>query len=344
MLNKNIVRFLFVIFLVCYIFLNAGMQSYASAENNTITEEYQIMQSNENNFLNNIYNSETNTLKIVNIDKKVSDDNYQTKEIVETKELDSQDRNYINQVFGENKNYNDEEYAGELSITDIEVEVVNNGSYQEIDEKVLSFNNYTNNDLINIEKEITLNNTIYYLINVNWEVEKSENIDGEAVPITYKGTKIYQTIKTIQNPSTYNVTVTYSGTVEKIDTIYDYVITYEEQKEEIVQEESNNNIIPVMIISGLGLAILLISLLNIKNTYVYSKTSKGFKLIKRERLNDKNLLIDITNCKTKSKENIYAIKINKFAFSKLKGRTISLTLGNRKKDIILWNNYYEIKL
>ena len=112
--------------------------------------------------------------------------------------------------------------------------------------------------------------------------------------------------------------------------------------EELQEEKEDNNIIvPVLIISGLGLAILLIGLFNIKNTYVYSKTSKGFKLIKREKIND---MIDISNCKNKSKENIYAIKINKMAFNKLKGRTISIILGTKKKDIILWNNYYEIKL
>ena len=77
---------------------------------------------------------------------------------------------------------------------------------------------------------------------------------------------------------------------------------------------------------------------------MYSKNSKGFTLIKKERLNDKNLSIDITYCKNLSRESIYAIKLNKFIFNKLKGRTISVVLGNKKKDIVLWNNYYEIKL
>ena len=284
-------------------------------------------------------------MKIKNLDKEISEDNYRVKEIIETKELASQDRDYITQQFGEKQSYNDGEYQGELTISDIKIETINNGSYQEIDEKVLDFTNYSDNDLINIEKEITLDNTIYYLINVNWEADSTETIDGETIPKTYKGTKIYQTVKTIANPNTYKVTVTYSGTIEKINTIYDYTVTYENKVEELQEEKEDNNIIvPVLIISGLGLAILLIGLFNIKNTYVYSKTSKGFKLIKREKINDKNVLIDISNCKNKSKENIYAIKINKMAFNKLKGRTISIILGTKKKDIILWNNYYEIKL
>lgn len=335
----------YLIIPIILIIITCNVKCFASTNNEIITKEFQTTQNAENEFLNEIYNTETEKMKIKNLDKEISEDNYRVKEIIETKELASQDRDYITQQFGEKQSYNDGEYQGELTISDIKIETINNGSYQEIDEKVLDFTNYSDNDLINIEKEITLDNTIYYLINVNWEADSTETIDGETIPKTYKGTKIYQTVRTIANPNTYKVTVTYSGTIEKINTIYDYTVTYENKVEELQEEKEDNNIIvPVLIISGLGLAILLIGLFNIKNTYVYSKTSKGFKLIKREKINDKNVLIDISNCKNKSKENIYAIKINKMAFNKLKGRTISIILGTKKKDIILWNNYYEIKL
>ena len=335
----------YLIISIILIIITCNVKCFASTNNEIITKEFQTTQNAEKEFLNEIYNTETENMKIKNLDKEISEDNYRVKEIIETKELTNQDRDYITQQFGEKQSYNDGEYQGELTISDIKIETINNGSYQEIDEKVLDFTNYLDNDLINIEKEITLDNTIYYLINVNWEADSTETIDGETIPKTYKGTKIYQTVRTIANPNTYKVTVTYSGTIEKINTIYDYTVTYENKVEELQEEKEDNNIIvPVLIISGLGLAILLIGLFNIKNTYVYSKTSKGFKLIKREKINDKNVLIDISNCKNKSKENIYAIKINKMAFNKLKGRTISIILGTKKKDIILWNNYYEIKL
>ena len=335
----------YLIIPIILIIITCNVKCFASTNNEIITKEFQTTQNAEKEFLNEIYNTETENMKIKNLDKEISEDNYRVKEIIETKELTNQDRDYITQQFGEKQSYNDGEYQGELTISDIKIETINNGSYQEIDEKVLDFTNYSDNDLINIEKEITLDNTIYYLINVNWEADSTETIDGETIPKTYKGTKIYQTVRTIANPNTYKVTVTYSGTIEKINTIYDYTVTYENKVEELQEEKEDNNIIvPVLIISGLGLAILLIGLFNIKNTYVYSKTSKGFKLIKREKINDKNVLIDISNCKNKSKENIYAIKINKMAFNKLKGRTISIILETKKKDIILWNNYYEIKL
>lgn len=321
-----------------------NIKTYANTENNIITKEYQTTQSAENEFLNEIYNTETDNLKIINLDKKIAEENYRTKEIIETKELNRQDRDYINQEFGEKQSFNDGEYKGVLAISDVKVETISNGYYETIDEKLLSFNNYSDNDLNNIEKEITLNNTRYYLINVNWEAETTETIDGENVPQTYKGNRVYQTVKKVANPNTYKITVTYSGTIEKINTIYDYTVKYENKLEEKQEQPKENNIIPVVIISGIGLAIILISLCNLKNTYIYSKTNKGFKLIKKERLSNKNVAIDITECKNKGIDNIYAIKMNKIAFNKLKGRTVSITLGNRKKDIVIWNDYYEIKM
>ncbi len=341
--------FLIIPITLIIILCNTICFANTDTDNEIVKKEFQTTQNAEEEFLNEIYNTETDNLKILNIDKEISLDNYITKEITATKELNGSDRNYIIEQFGETQYYNDGEYSGELTISDIKIETINNGAYQEIDEEILSFTNYTSNDLINIEKEIILNNKTYYLINVDWEADETEVIDGEVIPKTYKGTKVYQTINTISYPNTYNITVTYSGTVEKINTIYDYTITYENIVEDLpelptIQEETNNNIVPIIIVSGLGLAIIFIVLFNFKNAYVYSKTEKGFKLIKRARISDKNVSIDISNCKKKSIDNIYAIKINKIAFNKLKGRTISLVLGSIKKDIVLWNNYYEIKL
>lgn len=341
MTNKKKVLIILTVLITIIV---GNIKTYANTENNIITKEYQTTQNAENEFLNQIYNTETDSLKIINLDKKIAEENYRSKEIIETKELNRQDRSYINQEFGEKQSFNDGEYKGELTISDVKVETISNGYYETIDEKVLSFNNYSDNDLNNIEKEITLNNTRYYLINVNWEAETTETIDGENVPQTYKGNRIYQTVKKVANPNTYKITVTYSGTIEKINTIYDYTVKYENKVEEKQEQPEENNIIPVVIISGIGLAIILISLCNLKNTYIYSKTNKGFKLIKKERLSNKNVAIDITECKNKGIDNIYAIKINKIAFNKLKGRTVSITLGNRKKDIVIWNDYYEIKM
>lgn len=333
----NIIALFFVIVISLNIATN---KCHAMAVTEQNIEKYEIKKSEEEQLLNNIKNTENETQRIKNIKKEISENNYETKEIYKTKILDKKSEEYIYEQFGKTQEFKDNEYVGTLEIVDIEIQAINNGYYEKIDEKVLSFTNYSDNDLNNIEKEIELNNKKYYLINVNWEVETTKNIDGEEVPLTYKGNKIYQTIQKISYPYTYKVTVKYEGVVEHIDTIYDYFVEYED----VTKEIKKDFVKPIIIVSGTGFLVIILILVNKKNTYVYSKVNKGFRLIKREKLNDKNLAIDISKCKYRSRDSIYAIKINNSAFNKLKGRTISLVLGNRKKDIVLWNNYYEIKI
>lgn len=322
------------------IFCMLGNYIYCNASNENLQKTYQVMKSEENDFLQQIYDTKESDLKIKNIEKTESEDNFATQEKSETKILENKNELYIKEKFGESIEFNDGTYHGALSISNINIEPIYNGYYEKIDEKRIPFNNYKDNDLNNVDKEIIIDGVIYYLINVNWEADEIETIDGENIPVTYKGEKIYQTVQPISYPYTYKVTVTYSGQVEKIDTIYEYKISYEENVKVIKDE--NNKTKPIIIISGVGLVLLMI-LLNIKNVFVYSKSDKGFRLIKRARICNKNMIIDISKCKNKSKYGIYAIKINKITLKKLKGRTISLVSGNKRKDIILWNDYYEIK-
>lgn len=320
--------------------------SYANEEKNKT--EYVISKSEESKFLEDIYKTETDELKIKSVDKKVSEQNYMDKEIVETKTLDKSNEQYIRNQFGETKDFNDGTYKGTLSISNIDIQTIKNGYYEKIDEQVLSFEHFTDNDLNNIEKEININNVKYYLINVEWEPENTQEIDNENVPTTYKGRKIYQTVKTLANPDTYKVTVTYSGKAEKVDTVYDYKVDYEKviqepEKEIEVEDQEEKQVNKFILVSGIGLTAILMYLLNGKNTFIYAKNNNGFKLIKTEKLSDKKVSIDISNC-YRSDENIYAIKINPLTFKKFKGRTISIVQGNKKKDVVLWNNYYEIKI
>lgn len=329
-------------FIIVLIILMIAISPISNA-NNVIVKKYTSTTKSANELLESFNNETNNDYGIKNVDKKISAENYINKEKVETDILDKKDNEYIRRAFGETREFNDGQYKGSLSITDINIETIKNGYYEKLDEKILPFNNYTDNDLNNVKKEIEINGKTYYLINVEWEADKIQNIDGADIPVTYKGNKIYQTVLQIAYPDTYKVTVTYSGEVEKIDTIYDYTITYENKKiEESTKKEYNQK--PMLIVSTLGIIILLVYLFNNKNTFLYSKGAKGFKLIKSEKLSDKNISIDLTNCKNKSKDNIYAIKINKIAFRKLKGRTISIVQGSKRIDLALWNNYYEFIL
>ena len=309
-MKKKILKEIIIILVTILTLILGINKSFAKTE--TTQKNFEISKSEENKFLEDIYKTENAEFKIKNIDKKISDKNYIDKEVIETKTLDKSNEQYIRNQFGETKKFFNEEYKGILSISAIKVENIKNGYYEKIDEKVLEFSNYSDNDLNNVEKELDINNEKYYLINVEWEAENTETIDNENVPKTYKGKKIYQAIKTLANLDTYKVTVTYSGKVEKIDTIYDYKIDYEEFVEEPnseIQEKEENNVNKIIIVSGIGLTAILMYLLKAKNTYVYAKNNNGFKLIKKAKISDKNVSIDISNCR-KSEENIYAIKIN----------------------------------
>ena len=128
-------------------------KSFANEEKNKT--EYVISQSEESKFLEDIYKTETDSLKIKSIDKKVSDQNYMDKEIVETKTLNKSNEDYIKNQFGETKEFNDGTYKGVLSISNIDVQTIKNGYYEKIDEQVLSFENFTDNDLNNIHARLT---------------------------------------------------------------------------------------------------------------------------------------------------------------------------------------------
>ena len=180
--------FSIIIVSVIVIILASGIinKSYASEE--IKQQKYSITENEEQKFLTNIYNTETETLKIKSINKEETNQNYISKEKSKTEILDNSNEQYIRNYFGNSENFDDGEYKGTLVISNIDIQNINNGYYEKIDEKKLNFNNYNDNDLNNISKEITIDNVKYYLINVEWEADQIQNIDGENVPLTYKGT------------------------------------------------------------------------------------------------------------------------------------------------------------
>ena len=283
MIGKVIIN---IVIIVAFLLNSTNLimnKSYASIENNKI--EY-VTQSEESKYLEEIYKTETDTLKIKSIDKKVSEQNYTTKQITETKILNKANDQYIRNYFGDTREYNDDNYKGTLELTNYNIEEIDNGSYETIDEKNLEFNNYTDNDLINIENEIVINNTTYYLINVEWESDTVENVDGENIPVSYKGRRIYQTVKTIKNPNTYKVTAFYKGTVEKKDTVYEYNVVYEEQDIQEKKEESkeetedkkDTNIVAPIIISGAGVIGMMVWFYKEKKDKKDNKNKKTSKI------------------------------------------------------------------
>lgn len=266
---------------------------------------------------------------------------------IETKQkteiLNTRNEEIIKKHFENTYLFEDEEFKGELPITNIEVKSIGQGNYEEIDEKRIDFEGYSQNDLNNVEKEITLNNIKYYLIKVDWKPEKVEIIDNQEVPLSYQGTMIYQTVLIKKNPDKYEITVTYSGEVKRTDTIYEYSILYQPVVEENIENKPKENDIVPLIISGIGVGIIIfILLINKGNIKVYNKTDKGNKLITRFKVGDKNKMIDITKYQYKTSSNIYCLKLNNKLYEKMKNKTIYLQIDKIKKQVYINAQYIEI--
>ena len=238
------------------------------------------------------------------------------------------------------------EYEGDIPITNININTINHGQYQELREKKIEFNDYSKNDLDNIKKEITDGNETYYLINVDWQVENTETIDNQEVPKSYKGTMLYQTVVAINNPNTYEVTVTYKGNVSKKEKEYRYTALYvkEEIPEPVIEEEEKDSIIvPTIIVSGIGIGLgVLIFLLSNKNATIYNKTDSGYRTIGRFKLQGNNEnVIDISKYNHKIDSNIYSLKLNKSIYEKLKGKIIYVKIENISKPLTINNQFIE---
>lgn len=270
----------------------------------------------------------------------------ESKSFTEILNINNEDK--IREHFGDVYQYEDSDYAGTLKLSNVEVKTLNQGSYEEIDEKTIQFSGYSQNDLNDINKETTINGITYYLINVKWNIETSQNIDNQEVPQTYSGTMIYQTVLTRKNPDKYEVTATFTGEVDRKDFIYNYSIYYEPVKEKNKPVENepetydNSDEYRKIIISGIGIAGIILALLLNKNTKVYNKTDKGYKLIGRYNVNKAEDVINITNNYYKTKSNIYSIKLDEKTYKKLKDKTIYLQIKKYKKPVIVNKQYIEI--
>lgn len=281
-----------------------------------------------------IENGNKYELKAVNF-KEVT----KTKEVIEEKvELFEQnDEEEMKNFFGEYLEYNKDNYSGILKLEELKVNEMYNGEHEEIIKKDVDFENYSDNELNIIPKNITENGVEFILINVDWIPENIEIIDGEKVPVTYKGVMHYQGITLVQNPYTYEATVVYKGNVKEKDSKYKYEAIYE--------LKVNKSILPqTLIISGLGIVIIMFILVFKGNCVIYNKTDRGLEKIKRYKLKKSTKEIDLSNQAHKISSNVFSIKVSKSYLRKNLNQSIKIKKKNREKTIYLSNIYNEFLL
>lgn len=223
---------------------------------NTYQRTVKLTKDEEEDFLNKLnskitINGEEYQLEGKN---KITEDSEKTKEVTKNIQIqtlyDTNNKNSIMNRLGQSIEYNECGFKGNISLNNILIETVPQGSYEQLEYLDIDFMGYTQNELANVEKEITRNGYNWNLINVDWNVETTTEIDNTNVPKTYSGVKHYQRVGTYQYPNKYRVTAVYSGIVEKQNPESIYQITYNkvikeepkvEEKEEPKQEKMNEN-------------------------------------------------------------------------------------------------------
>ncbi len=320
---------------------------YATDSNKIINRE--ILKSEESTFISSIQQKieENNSkYKLFNYSKQEDEKNSKIVTTYKKDIIKSNTKEDIIAHFGNSLDYDDEEYSGTLALKDYDVKTISNGKYEAIDEKKINFSRYDKNDLDNIEKEKTINGITYYLIKVNWENDEIENIDGQEVPLTYKGVMIYQTVVIKNNPFSYEITVTYEGNVSKKDPVYLYTLEYEKIEKEpvVIEEETKDYTVPTTIISGLGIALIFVYFIGRSTARIYVKTDNGFKLIKVVRLSKKHNFINLSNYKHKTVTNMFAIKTTNRFYNKNKNMLIKVKKDKVTKNVYLNNVYIDFIL
>lgn len=303
----------------------------------TLSEEDEVIELLNHNI---IVNSDTYT--VAKIVKTQNEDVKKEVTKQKTKTLKTNNQEYIKKYFGETYAYEDKEYKGDIPMTNIHINRIDHGQYQELREKQIEFNNYSKNDLNNIKKEITENDTTYYLIKVDWQIENTEIIDGQEVPTSYKGTMIYQTIVSLNYPYEYEVTVTYSGEVSNKEKSYTYTAIYKEPEKTIVEEPMDYTI-PTIIVSGIGigLATLILLLIN-KNAVIYNKSDSGYITIGKFKLSKENKnILDISKYNHKISSNMYCLKLKNSTYEKLKGKVVYIKIENITKPVTITSKIIE---
>lgn len=200
---------------------------------------------------------------------KITEDSEKTKEVtknIQTNTLyDTNNKNSIMRRLKQTIEYNEGGYKGNIDLYNILIETVPQGNYEQIDYLDIDFMGYTQNELATVEKEITRNGVNWNLINVDWNVETTTEIDETNVPKTYSGVKHYQRVGTYSYPDKYRITAVYTGIVEKQNPESIYQITYNkvikeepkiEEKEEPIQEKMNENE-AILFVGTIGFTVVL---------------------------------------------------------------------------------------
>lgn len=329
---------LVVIFTLIILLISISSLVYANEETKEISKK--VLQSTEKQFLEELQNElelEDGKYTLINSNKiEISSENYKEgKYTTDVRLLNTNNEEELKEIFDKTYNFQDEKFKGVLYLKDFNIETIDNGYEEYVDTETENIFNISSNDLYDVPKTKILNGKTYTLINVDWQVIETITVDNTTVPTKYNGIATYQTVIRINNSDTYNVSANYVGQLEKIDKVYEYILTYE--------KEYSFPIIPIVLIGAGVFAIAILLILNLNNATIYNITETQSKVkIKAFKIKP-NMSLSINSSKIKTNNYILEIKetrltnmLNKNITIKINGSSISLPITKAKTSFQIY--------
>lgn len=291
---------------------------------------YSVSREEENKFIQNLkdtYTIDGVTYTLIKINK--DDENVvDKKEITTTKQITATTNN-IKQLLNKlsaTLEYNENGYIGQYELNTDSLEIVShyNGYTEYLIEENKQYSDLERNDLDFIPKQIMKNGIKLDLLKTDWQVQTTKKIGHTEVADKYIANCYYAGKIKKDNPYTYTVTATYSGIAEKIEEkIYTYTVLY--KMEEIEQEDSKINVLPVIIGGSIGLIIAVCFIIR-RNTKIYNLQYGHWKLVGKTFVSKPK--INLTKYADSEVTNRYKIELSRSAVNKLKESVIQIIKGS----------------
>ena len=177
------------------------------------------------------------------------------------------------------------------------------------------------------------------LLNVEWEVESTKMIGEYEVANTYTAKCYYVTKQRVDYPNTYTVTAEYFGTATKTEEHpITYVVKYEKEEPEVVEEKQENNVLPV--IGGTTGIILVIVFFLTRNVTVYNYKDGEYKKVGKVRAT-KAGKIKLDRFSLFETTNKYKLELSKNLTKKLKGKMITVSKNGTTIKMLVNGNEKE---
>ena len=237
--------------------------------------------------------------------------------------------------------YEKDGYIGEyiLNPNTLKIKTNYNGFREDLIKQTINYTNLEKNDLDFIPKQTIKNGLTLDLLNVEWKVESTKMIGEYEVANTYTAKCYYATKQRVDYPNTYTVTAEYFGTATKIEEHpITYVVKYEKEEPEVVEEKQENNVLPV--IGGTTGIILVIVFFLTRNVTVYNYKDGEYKKVGKVRAT-KAGKIKLDRFSLFETTNKYKLELSKNLTKKLKGKMITVSKNGTTIKMLVNGNEKE---